>query len=252
MIDSHLHCDFTEGKKEQQLQLLKKMMLERNITKAVLYLISDRDYEKENYLLDFGTNIIPAMMLDPKDDRVDQKLKKLKKSGIKMLKLLPYEQQLLYEDYDRVCDYALKAQEQDMILTICGAYGSKDVYRTNGVELAAHILDAGFKNPLIIAHGGMVRLLDTHSLMCEYPNLFIDISFTIPYWWGSHVIEDLNFVIQRAEFEHVFWGSDYPNHSFDDALYYFDLFCKKFQITPQNRDKLLSANFEKFYEEYLK
>lgn len=252
MIDAHLHCDFTEEKKEQQLQFLKKTMWEHNITRAVLYLISDRDYEKENYLLDFGTNIIPSIMLNPKDTQIDQKLMTLKKSGIKMLKLLPYEQQLFYEDYDRVCDYAMKVQEQDMILTVCGSYGSKDVYRTNGVELAARILAAGFQNPLIIAHGGMVRLLDTHSLMCEYPNLFIDISFTIPYWWGSHVIEDLNFVIQRAKYERVFWGSDYPYHSFEDEIHYFELFCKKFQISPQNRDKLLSGNFEKFYEEYLK
>lgn len=252
MNDSHLHCEFTKEKKEGQLKLLKNKMLEYNIDKAILYLISKSDYEEQNYRLEFGDEIIPAMMLDPKDVLADHKLKILKENGIKIIKFLPYEQQILYEDYGKVCEFALKAQEHGMILTVCGAYGSRDVYRTNGVELAAQILDAGFRNPLIIAHGGMVRLLDTHSLMCEYPNLYFDISFTIPYWWGSHIIEDLNFVIQKAKFERVLWGSDYPNHSFDEALYYLDLFCKKFQISKHDKEKLLSDNFVKFYEEYLK
>ena len=138
-----------------------------------------------------------------------------------------------------------------MALTICGAYGSKDIYATNGVDLAERILHEGFQNPLIIAHAGMVRILDAFSLMREYQNLYVDISFTIPFWWGSHVIQDLYFVAQNMNFERIFWGSDYTNHSFEEALAKFDLFCKKYQISDENRKKMLEENFSRFYQEYL-
>lgn len=252
MIDSHLHCNFIDGQKELQLQQLKLELKKWNITKAVLYLIDERDYSEKNYLLDFGKSIIPAVMLDPRDADVDEKLSEIANQGIKMVKLLPYEQKLYYKDFDSVCEYALKLQKYGMILTVCGSYGSKDIYHTNGVELAAHILNRGFTNPLIIAHGGMVRQLDVDTLMCEFENLYIDISFTIPYWWGSHVIDDLHFVLKHYNYDRAFWGSDYPYYSFEEEIRYFDLFCEKYQINKKNKEKIQLGNFEKFYEEYIK
>lgn len=252
MIDVHVHCHFTKGRQSTQLTELKKAMQKHDISRGILYLIDERDYTDQNFALDFGDRLIPAIALDPRDPHIDEKLEDVRRHGVKIIKLLPYEQQIFHEDFDAVCDYAGKVQAQGMLLTICGAYGSRDVYRTNGVELAAEVLKAGFENPLIVAHGGMVRQLDTHSLMCEYPNLYMDISFTIPYWWGSHVIEDLHFVMEKSNYERIFWGSDYPYHSFEEELEYFDRFCRQYRIGSQDREKLLSGNFEKFYDTYLK
>ncbi len=218
----------------------------------ISYLIDEKDYREENYRLDFGKDIVLSIALDPKAEDVEKQLQEVSKAGIKMIKLLPYEQRLLYSDFDRVCRYTKKVQELGMILTICGSYGSKDVYNTNGVELAAKVLQSGFTNPLIIAHGGMVKQLDTHSLLCEYENLYFDISFTIKYWWDSHIIEDLHFVMDRCNYERVFFGSDYPYHSFEDAILYFNLFCEKYKICKSQKEKILSRNFEVFYEKYLK
>lgn len=252
MIDTHLHCHFTKGRQNSEITELKKAMEERGISKGILYLIEEADYTERNFALDFGACLIPAIALDPRDPRIDEKLEDVRRHGVKIIKLLPYRQQIFCEAFDVVCDYAKKVQELGMVLTICGSYGSKDVYRTNGVELAARILNAGFENPLILAHGGMVRQLDTHSLMCEYPNLYMDISFTIPYWWGSHVIQDLHFVMEKNQYERIFWGSDYPYHSFEEELEYFDRFCAAYGVSAQNREKMLFGNFETFYAAYLK
>ncbi len=251
MIDAHIHCHFTKDENSSQIAELKNAMQAQDITRGILYLIDEKDYTDRNFAQDFGDSLIPAIALNPQDPSIDKKLEDVCSHGVKIVKLLPYEQQIFYEDFDAICDYAEKVQKHAMILTICGAYGSKDVYRTNGVELAAAVLQAGFENPLIVAHGGMVRQLDTWSLMCEYPNLYMDISFTIPYWWGSHVIEDLHFVMKQSNYERIFWGSDYPYHSLEEALKYFDRFCKVYGVSPENREKLLYGNFEAFYDAYL-
>lgn len=252
MTDAHIHCHFTKGGKNSQIAELKNAMQEKDISRGILYLIDEQDYMDRNFALDFGDSLIPAIALDPRDPSIDRKLEDIRSCGVKIVKLLPYEQQIFHKDFDAVYDYAQKVQARGMILTICGSYGSKDVYRTNGVELAAAVLQAGFENPLIVAHGGMVRQLDTHSLMCEYPNLYMDISFTIPYWWGSHVIEDLHFVMEKSNYERIFWGSDYPYHSFEEELEYFERFCKTYGVSRKNREKLLCGNFEAFYDAHLK
>lgn len=251
MIDTHMHCHFTGSDKEKRISLLKSEMHKNNIDKGILYLIDSNDYVDENYKQNFGKDLILSIALDPRDKDIDNQLENISNAGIKIVKILPYEQQILYSDFDKVCEYAHKVQERGMILTICGAYGSKDVYNTNGVELAAKVLNSGFTNPLIIAHGGMVRQLDTHSLMCEYKNLYFDTSFTIKYWWGSHIIEDLHFVMEKCNYENVFYGTDYPYHSFEEAFKYFNMFCERFSISDVNREKVLNGNFQKFYDEYL-
>lgn len=252
IIDAHIHCHLTRNNKEQQIAIMKADMQNNNINKALLYLIDDDDFKENNFKLNFGENIIVSVAIDPRKAAIESDICDLKESGVRLLKLLPYEQQILYKDFDMVCDFAKTAEKYGMMLCICGSYGSKDVYNTNGVELAAKILKNGFNRPLIIAHGGMVRQLDTASLMREYDNLFIDTSFTIKYWWGSHVIEDFRFVMEMFDYDRIFYGSDYPYHSFEESMKYFNMFCDKYQVTQENKNKLLYKNFEKFADKYLR
>ena len=248
--DAHLHCSLKGNHKQEQIKQLEDEMSRYHIQKGVLYLIDENDFTEKNYALDWGNHIIPGIMLDPNDNRADVKLEELIRCHFRLVKLLPYEQKLLYKDYAAVCRYTQKLQEYGMALTICGAYGSEYIYATNGVDLAERILREGFQNPLIIAHGGMVRILDVFSLMQEYQNLYMDLSFTIPFWWGSHVIQDLYFVMAKLNYERIFWGSDYPNHSFEEGLSKFDLFCETYQISNKNKQKILAENFNCFCRNY--
>lgn len=251
MIDTHMHWPNEGDNVLEKIKILKEEMNNKNIEKGILYLIDDCDYNDENYKLDFGTNIIPSIALNIFEGDIDKKLDNVQACGIKIIKILPYEQGIHYEHFEQVCEYAKKIQERNMILTICGSYGSKDVFKTNGVKLAAAVLNSGFTNPLIVAHGGMVRQLEVHSLMCEFRNLYLDLSFTIPYWWGSHIIDDLYFVLEKDNFEHVFWGSDYPYHSHELEIEYFEKFCDKYEISNENKEKILRTNFERFYREFI-
>ncbi|NBH15677.1 hypothetical protein D3Z36_16325 [Lachnospiraceae bacterium] len=250
IIDAHLHCSLHGTDKEMRLRQLKMEMDKFGIKKAILYFIDDNDFDEKNYAHNLDKHIIPGMMLHPNDNSADAKLKELKRHNIRLIKLLPYEQKLLYQDYDTVCKFTKMVQEHGMALTICAAYGSKYIYATNGVELAERVLRNGFEGPLIIAHGGMVRVLDVLALMQEYQNLYIDISFTIPFWWESHVIQDLYFVMKHLNYKRIFWGSDYPNYSLEEALSKFYLFCKKYNISAADQAQLLSGNFNSFYQKY--
>ncbi len=237
LIDAHTHFDSN----------LHSDMKKNRLDKAVLYFDAKTEYAS----VQGEKDLIFGMMFELNRLDWEERLQKAKEENVKIIKLLPYEHQILYKDFDEVCRFAKLVEEKDMMLSVCGAYGSKDLYNTNGVELAARILESGFKNPLIIAHGGMVRQLDTQVLMCEYPNLYYDISFSIKYWWGSHVIGDIYFTMASLDFERVFYGSDYPYVSFEDSMKYFRMFCDKYGLSQEQEDKILFKNFEAFSKLYL-
>ena len=102
ITDAHLHCELRGMDKQEQMEQLKDEMSRFGIGKAVLYLINENDFEEKNYALDWGEKIIPAVMLDPRDSEADTKLKELKRHNIRLIKLLPYEQKLFYEDFDDI------------------------------------------------------------------------------------------------------------------------------------------------------
>lgn len=257
MVDAHIHHTFkaeTVEDAQKELDELKLMLSGYGIEQAVLYMIGDHDFERGFYKLDFGEKIIPSCMLDPRLPApvLEEQIAACCKAGVRILKLLPYEQHIIKTEYPLVAAFAQIVQRFGMTLTICCAYGSVDIYNTNGVELAAYILEHGFTNPLILAHGGMVRVLDAYALMDVYDNLYMDISFTLPCWKGSSVIQNYAFVLKRLSCVRVFYGSDYPYVSMEDSIQSFDWFCKERQFSAREKEMLLETNFKAFREEFLK
>lgn len=264
MIDSHVHL-FRDGEKGNVFyrgnskQILQNLMdnltiklEEENIDKCLLY-INDQDWFHTPYFdINIPKKIIIGAIVNPFWENIDEKLDLLLKKNIKILKLLPYEQVILREHYCNVLELARKIEDRNMVLTVCCSYGSKYVFDTNGVELVSYLLNHGIKSPIIMAHGGMAKIFEAMSLMMDYNNLYIDISFTLDYWWKSSVIDDYAFAIEKLNYDRIFYGSDYPYVSFCDSYEVFSKFCSMYKINDRDKEKILSINFEKFILDNIK
>ncbi|WP_167955992.1 amidohydrolase family protein [Anaerosporobacter faecicola] len=242
MIDAHFHYDFTNDSK-LDLNNIEKIMNDNSIEKILLHIIDPCLSVKQLCNITWPTNIIPSVMLNPLEKICSLELEKLKNHNIRFVKILPYEQNIDYKDFPKILEYAKKIQEYNMCLVICAAYGSKNIYKTNGIHLAEYLLGNGIISPLIVAHGGMTKVLDTLLLMEEYPNLFMDISFSLYYWWGSTVIQDYAFVIKKMSGKRIFYGSDYPNVTIEQSLNIFKDFCYKYDINSSIQQNILNSNF---------
>lgn len=249
MIDAHMHYKFN-NKNENEIIEIKRDMESFGIDKAILYMIDSEDFYKGNFKYDFGNKIIKGIVLDPRDLDIEKKLLEVKKYNVKLIKILPYEQSLFRKDYPKVCELAKLIQANNMVLTICGSYGTKFVFDTNGVEMAAEVLKSGYTGPLIIAHGGMVKCFEAYSLMAECPNVYIDVSFTISYWWGSRLVDDLAFIMKKMDYKRIFWGSD-TIHNFETEIKKFNEFCEKYNISYNDVERIKEKNFLHFEEEFL-
>jgi len=190
-------------------------------------------------------NIIISTVVDDIND-----LEKAYDKKIKIIKILPYEQKILRKKYSNIIEIAEYIKEKKMILTICSTYGSKLLYDTNGVELASYIKKK-IDVPIILAHGGGPKIFDAMSIALEYDNIFLDLSFSLKFWWNSSVIKNYAFALKKLECKRCFYGSDYPYVNFDESLDYFLKFINKYKFSHEEKNNILYFNFNKFKEEYL-
>lgn len=177
-------------------------------------------------------------------------LEKAFEKGIKIIKILPYDQKITREEYSNVIEVAEFAQEKGMILTICSTYGSKLLFETSGVELTT-IIKKKADIPIILAHGGGPKIFDAMSIAFEYDDIFLDLSFSLMFWWGSSVIKDYAFAIKKLESNKCFYGSDYPYVDFNKSLDFFLKLIKKYKFSEEEKNNLLYSNFNKLKKDYL-
>jgi len=274
MIDAHLHLYTVKSGENTSPDSMKKKLsqiyetktrkeietdlfkladeLEKNkIKKGLVYLVDERFYTNKWFPVEkIPENFYLGVLINPMMEDIRKKIELAVKNKIKIFKLQLYEQKLFKEHYKDILKLAKIIEEYSGILNICGAYGSRYIYKTNGVELAAYLLNEGITSPIIIAHGGMIKIFDTMSLMLDFKNLYMDTAFTFNFWWGSTVIDDYKFALKKIEYNNVFFGSDYPHVKLNLAKKYFNNFCEYSNISEDDKIKIEEQNFKKF-EAYL-
>lgn len=103
-----------------------------------------------------------------------------------------------------------------MFLTICSTFGGRDPYDYDALALVSFLLQKNYRAPMILAHAGGSRIKDAILIADSSPNVYLESSFTVSYWRGSSVIEDLAWGIKKLP-NRFFFGSDYPNVAFSQA-----------------------------------
>lgn len=256
IIDSHVHL-YPEPDLDKEFNILESainplfiqlsnQLKLNNILHAVVYIL-DKNVLYYNY--EIPQNLTVSCTLGVHDTYMKD-IEQAYKKKIKIIKILPYDQEITRNKYSNILEIAEYAEEKGMILTICSTYGSKLIYDTNGIELAI-LLKKKIDIPLILAHGGASKVIDAMSIALDYENIYLDLSFSLKYWWGSSILKDYAFALKKLNCERIFYGSDYPYVSFNDSLNFFLNFVKKYNFSETEKEQFLFENFNRFSSEFL-
>ncbi len=104
-----------------------------------------------------------------------------------------------------------------MFVILCTAYGSRKIYSHQSLPLAAAVA-AEVDCPVVLAHCGGAKIVEAMLLADAYANIFLETSFTLPYWMGSSVETDIAFAIRKLGPERWLFGSDAPFVPMGNAL----------------------------------
>jgi len=145
-------------------------------------------------------------------------------------------------------DTALLCQEAGNLgipVLICAFIDGKNLKHGILPQHFAALAEKCYGTNFIWAHMGGYKVLDFLFLGKPLPNVFMDFSFTLQYFQGSSVIQDVVYAMRNMKFERIFYGSDYPDRPMGEALKIAIDTLRSNAISDNELDKLFFANASK-------
>ena len=171
----------------------------------------------DNIRFDFPVSTF-TQLLDFRHPLLEQGLLNLKASGVQGVKFHSYVQKIRNSDIQSAVEAAQLAASLGFFVCIDASYGTTWMYDFDNMLLAANVLRAVRDVPVILLHSGGVRRWDAMLLALDAPNLYLETSFTLPYYEGSSIESDLAFVYRKIGCERVLYASDFPYVSLESSL----------------------------------
>jgi uncharacterized protein len=236
---------FVEGLKEsfnlhlpslQQLNSVNFMLFNTNLFEEDKFFdfsdLVNKHFEKVSYtaLIDFRRNDLM------------QYLENAKKSGIDSIKFHAYAQKISSADFTIIYKAAKFAEENNLIICIDTSYGTTKMYDYDNLKLACFIADVVRKVPIVLLHSGGARVLDALLIADEKSNVYLETSFSLPYYQGSSIEQDLAFVYKKLGSERIIYGSDSPYISSQDSLQTHIGFFEKYNFRSSDIENIVYNN----------
>lgn len=180
---------------------------------------------------------------------VDFRHKKAKRSiehgvqqGLGGIKFHSYIQRIGELDFKQALDVALFAQEHRLFICIDASFGTTRMYEFDNLKLAAHLAEAVDRVPIILLHSGGARILQAMLLAVERKNIWLETSFSLPYYIGSSIEHDLVFAYKKIGCDRVLYGSDHPYVSLTEGLTVTQRFLKKHCFNSKETEQIFCGN----------
>lgn len=174
-------------------------------------------------------------------------LEKAKGFGISAIMFNSYLQKIAPSDYDSVISVCKIAQELNLIVCIDGSYGTSKMYTYKNLELACLVADVVTQVPIVIVHSGGANVIDAMLLALDKKNVWLDTSFSLPYYLGSSLERDYAFVYKKLGYERIVFGSDHPYMDLKETIDLHLNFFDKYQFGQQAIDNIMFNNAQQLF-----
>lgn len=138
--------------------------------------------------------------------------------GVRAIKVHPRLQGFGVEQLSQLMRIAEHCAMLGVPLVICSFEGGRDFFRTRILEMCSRLAEASPKTTLVLAHAGGHRPLETLMVLKAHRNVLVDVSFTPLYFRGSSVVQDLEYLVRKADPHRVLFGSDFPEASMHESV----------------------------------
>lgn len=183
-----------------------------------------------------------TVLVDPRDPEWRERLGQLRAVGVSGIKFHCYIQQLSEADFSSCIAMSTLAQSLGLAVMIDTSYGSLDMYRFDNLRLAAAIATRVRHVPIVLLHSGGARCLEAMLLADAARNVYLETSFSLPYYLGSSIERDLAFAYRKLGEERVLYGSDFPYVALDESRDKFLEFLDRWGFSAQASERMLRWN----------
>ena len=188
-----------------------------------------------------------TMLFDFTASNPTDHIRNLLESGVNSVTFHSYFQKITDDLHSCVLGVAKAAASLEVPILIDSSYGSTDMYRCNNLTLAASILSEVSSVPVVLMHSGGARAMEAFLLADVCPNVFLDTSFSVPYYMGSTIEKDLAFAYRKIGVDRVLFGSDFPYVNLQDSIIKTRLFFERNGFSDAEIDTAFSNTPKKVF-----
>lgn len=250
MIDGHCHLDKRLGAPEKAFRSLYDEAHKFGIQSILLLNLPELAFENADVLklakeYQGFFHVFPG--INPKSQGDWHLLELYEKAGAKGIKLHP-----------RLHEYSVECSECVKILQHAGALGlpvlidcfpdGKNISLGNLPGSFGRVAEKVNKTKIAIGHAGGHHILDAMMVAKQFPNIYLDLSFTLLYYRHLPLIKDIEYALRCMKYKKVFWGTDYPDRVYEDSVKLSCIEFKKMQIPNESLSLLLHENVLFFLE----
>lgn len=220
---------------------------------GINFLLFNTKLFKENVSSFFSTvetsidEVKYTALIDFRSNDVFRYIDNIKQCGVHAIMFNSYLQQIAETDFSEVIKVCKYAAEKQLIICIDGSYGTSKMYEYDNMKLICLVADIITSIPIVIVHSGGYRLIEAMLLSADKKNVWLDTSFSLPYYKNSSVEMDFAYAIKKLDCAKIVFGSDHPYIHFDDAVNsHFDFF-DRFNFTSNQVEMIMASNAQQLF-----
>ena len=188
-------------------------------------------------------------LVDFRYDDVYNYINNLHAAGVHAIMFNSYLQKIAESDFKQVLQVCEYASSKGLKICIDGSYGTSKMYTYDNMRLACFIADHIFETPIIIVHAGGYRVIEAMLLAADKKNVWLDTSFSLPYYQHSSIEQDFAYIIKKMDYSRIVFGSDHPYIPFKEALSSYLAFFEKYKFSNAQIEKIMFTNALELYSE---
>ena len=196
----------------------------------------------EAALEDFGERAVFTQLVDFRKAPSPRKLAAARALGLRGIKFHAYVQKITPADWPTALKWAKAAVAERLFICIDASYGTAGMYEYDNLRFAAWLAGQVTEVPLIILHSGGLRAMEALLLADSCANVWLETSFSLPYYLGTRVEQDLADVYKKREGERVLYASDHPYITLASSLQIFRRFATKHRFKAPVLERMLSGS----------
>ncbi|MBU43867.1 MAG: amidohydrolase [Spirochaetaceae bacterium] len=176
-----------------------------------------------------------------KTDQLDR-LSRMKEQGFDCIKFHPYSQKITPADWSSIVKIAKHAESLSMAVLVCTSFGTSRMHDHDGIGLACELADSVSSVPIVLMHSGGVRAYEAMLLAEDKKNVYLETSFSLPYFEGGPIWDDLAFIYRKIGTERVLFGSDFPYVGLDENRRLVSKFFDRYRFKEAEQTGILEGN----------
>jgi uncharacterized protein len=170
-------------------------------------------------------------------------------NGVKAVMVNSYLQQIADKDISLVLNVFKYCESKGLIISIDGSYGTSKMLDYNNLKLMCSVAEHIKNTPIVIIHSGGLRVKEVMLLALENPNVYLDTSFSLPFYLNSSLEQDFAFAYKKIGTERVFFGSDLPYVEPSESINQHLRFFEKFHFSSTDIEKIFCHNAMAFFNQ---